>query len=340
MTRTCVNGACAGSCVAGALGCDGSNDTETCDSSGNWVVGTSCTSLTKTCVAGACTGSCVAGAVGCDGSNDTETCDSSGDWVVGTSCTSQTKTCVGGSCTGSCGDGVSACTGSNAPETCSAAGTWVVGTSCTTSNQTCVNGTCSGSCAPGQTQCSGLYQPQSCSSTGTWQDNGLACVNYCSKGACIPADCQGADGGIFTCGAGQSCCSSPSNFTSSCAATCGSGTYAVNCQGNTGTDECPSGTECCGTVVYDGAFGTPLSPICTTQSLTASCQTACAASPPPGTAGQCGTALAPKTYTVQMCDSAADCSGAYPKCCRMGLSLYSWCVTAAEAASASATKCD
>ena len=90
---------------------------------------------------------------------------------------------------------------------------------------------------------------------------------------------------------------------------------------------------CCGTLVYDGAIGFVL---CSTQSLTSSCQSTCSDSPPPTTGG-CGTAARPQPYTVHLCNSAADCSGTNAHCCAFGLSPYAWCAPASEVAYA--TRC-
>ena len=104
----------------------------------------------------------------------------------------------------------------------------------------------------------------------------------------------------------------------------------MDCQGNSGTNGCPSGTACCGSLVYDGTFGATF--ICNTQSLTTSCQSTCTDAPPAITAFACGTVGSPKTYTVHMCNAASECSGTNGKCCSFGLLPYAYCVPNSEVA--------
>ena len=98
--------------AAGRSAAPASNQTETCNATGNWVVGTSCTSMTKTCKAGTCMGTCVVGVAACNG-NVPQSCDANGDPVVGTSCTNSTTTCVNGVCSGVCVSGPWGATGAN-----------------------------------------------------------------------------------------------------------------------------------------------------------------------------------------------------------------------------------
>jgi hypothetical protein len=131
------------------------------------------------------------------------------------------------------------------------------------------------------------------------------------------------------------CCETPTTFAESCALSCGASAGAIACAGNTGPNECPAGTLCCGSLVVKGGTA----PACTTQSLSTACQATCADAAP--VVGQtCGTAAAPKAYTLRMCTAKADCAGdtGATNCCSFGGSPLAWCVNGADAA-ASGARC-
>lgn len=221
----CEDGKCTGLCKPGDGRCDG-DVPQTCDSSGQWVTGSPCPIL---CSAGKCTDSCVVGELQCNGYVP-QICTDAGVWQDGTPCP---FVCEGGSCAGICEPGTRQCEG-KVPQTCSADGQWKSGAEC---SYVCSAGDCTGVCVPGSKQCVGL-EPETCSDLGQWV-TGTPCTYVCALGACtgvctpgekkcdgkIPQECDGL---------GQWGNGSP------CPILCTAGTCTGNCT--------PGATQCNGKV--------------------------------------------------------------------------------------------
>jgi hypothetical protein len=298
-----------GGMVGSESGTEGGGDANPGDS------GPTCTTGAKRCVA-----------------NAVQTC-SNGQWGTALPCTNET--CVSGTgtgtCTGMCAPGQTHCM-NNGVQMCTGGGAWGAAAACT--HQTCVSGTgtgtCTGVCAPMDVQCMG-NQPQNCDANGNWQNNGTACTTSCVAGACtagVGPDCRAADGGIYTCSAGQHCCVNTSTQASSCAASCAPPLYAVDCAGASGTNQCGAQT-CCGTLVISG--GTL--PNCTASELTSACTSGTCNDNPPGGLGACN----PASHIIKLCTAVADCAGdanGNTMCCRFSTSPLYWCVGSAFGSSA------
>ncbi len=218
-----------------------------------------------------------------------------------------------------CSASATRCVG-NSLETCSSAGQWGEAMPCT--DQTCTSDQCTGECAPTQVQCDGL-QPQSCSASGDWQDKGSPCAVSCTgAGVCTAPMCGLGSKGAAQCAAGDSCCYDSTTYEESCQATCSSSTGVMDCMGNTGTNECGSGTVCCGTIVLVGGVAGS----CDVSSFTSSCQTTCAEDLP---GLSCGSSHDPLTFTLRLCSSADDCAddsnGTH--CCEYNDVPIYWCVS-------------
>ncbi len=198
-SQTCVNGSCVGVCAPGQTKCDGStNSVQTCDSSGNWVDSTNCTTTSQTCVqnsSGAtCTGACAPGQTDCS-NNWLQTCSTQGQWANATNCTTDAppQTCTCGStcsCSGVCAPGQAECDpgGNNYLQYCDGTGNWQDSFLC---QYVCVAGqtACSGVCTPGAIQCN-QGMPQQCNGAGQWMScNSPACLTGVAP---MPAVAQGA----------------------------------------------------------------------------------------------------------------------------------------------------
>jgi hypothetical protein len=136
--------------------------------------------------------------------------------------------------------------------------------------------------------------------------------------------CLSSDGGEAQCAHGDNCCSQGMGKATagSCAATCTAPAYALDCTGNTGTNECGAGTVCCATLVIDGGVVGD----CTIAELSSSCQASCA-DDLPGTT--CGSPEDPLTFTLRLCTATADCASddSRTSCCAYEDSPIYWCVS-------------
>jgi hypothetical protein len=130
------------------------------------------------------------------------------------------------------------------------------------------------------------------------------------------------------------CCFNPTTNRETCG-TCtgsvdgGAGSTVLDCLGNTGTNECPAGTLCCGTAVLGSLTVISSGYACTMLSVSSSCQTSCADNPP----RVCASTANPSSSTVRLCTTAADCASdtGNPYCCSFGATgdqaTISWCAS-------------
>ena len=152
----------------------------------------------------------------------------------------------------------------------------------------------------------------------TGQDTG---VDTGQEAAIVPGPrCVDSDGGFFFCAQGEHCCVNGPTRAATCATSCASGTYAVDCPGGTGAGGCGS-QFCCGTITFNGG----VVPNCNASQLTSSCVDSCnSMAGYPGQGGCTGTS------TIRYCTAAADCMGepnGNTSCCNFGaLNPLNWCV--------------
>ena len=139
--------------------------------------------------------------------------------------------------------------------------------------------------------------------------------------------CPVSSGGLDTCNTGEHCCLAAPTRATTCAATCNTGSYPVDCPGASGPGGC--GTQsCCGTLVFDGGATTTN---CYVPKLTAGCTDTCNDNFPAAVASCRG------AYTVRLCTAGADCAGdlaGNTYCCNFGSppGSFNWCVAGTIAA--------
>jgi formylglycine-generating enzyme required for sulfatase activity len=222
-TPVCFQGECV-ACSTGTSACYSDTQIETCNGSGVWVLGSTCTYAcigTVGMAPGTCGGVCVPGTTMCTSHTQVETCTASGAWGPATTCTNAcvgTVGAVGSNCGGVCVPGTTACASDTQLETCSTSGAWVPGSTCMYACIGTANtapGSCGGSCVPNATQCSG-NGVETCGSIGAW-GSAVACTSdqTCWDGACFTtatttgASCATSGAGLTNCGASsESCCTS------------------------------------------------------------------------------------------------------------------------------------
>ena len=135
--------------------------------------------------------------------------------------------------------------------------------------------------------------------------------------------CPAPGGGFNSCKTGEHCCVDAPTRATTCAATCDTGQYPVDCPGASGPGGCGTQT-CCGTLEFDGG---PSAANCYVPKLTGNCADSCNDNFPATLASCRG------TYTVQLCTTAADCAGDVAGniyCCNFGnpAGSFNWCVAA------------
>jgi hypothetical protein len=133
--------------------------------------------------------------------------------------------------------------------------------------------------------------------------------------------CPASSGGFDTCNTGEHCCVDAPARAATCASTCDTVSYPVDCPGASGPGGCGS-QSCCGTLVYDGGSMTTN---CYVPKLTAGCADTCNDNFP-ATVAMCR-----GSFTVRLCTAAADCAGSANGsiyCCNFGNppNSFNWCV--------------
>ncbi len=182
--KVCVAGLCdavgkeCDECKAGATDCDGKTP-RSCDTTGRWKAGTTCSGSTPVCRAGICApGACATGDHRCTG-DILEQCNTE---LTGFD---PVKVCPSGLCdsTGKecdeCKSGSADCVG-NTPRACDSTGHWKTLTACSGSTPLCKSGICAaGACVAGEYRCSGSVL-ETCNSGLT----GFDPVMTCGSGLC------------------------------------------------------------------------------------------------------------------------------------------------------------
>lgn len=156
----CVDGVCAGECVAGDHRCvDGAF--EECNGGNEWEEVEDCPAVCDE--RNGCVASCEVGTYQCNGATRRERCSSDGVWVPQQTCD---FLCDGGACQGTCDPGDQECRGLGA-FTCGGDAEWH-GISCAFA---CLDGECV-ACDPGDERCKPNAttpgEVQLCSSSGVW----------------------------------------------------------------------------------------------------------------------------------------------------------------------------
>lgn len=331
----CTKGKCTGSCEQGWGDCNGSKETDGCethldaDPSNCGSCSIACSSNhvpTPACTAGVCSGACASGWSDCDGNLLTNGCelqteaDPNNCGGCGLKCSSNhlaSVACSAGTCNGACAAGYNDCNGNKQTDGCESQtqadpfNCGACGNVCSTLHvaASCQAGLCNGACEWGWSDCDGNKQSNGCeTATGSDPSNCGACGMVCSSShvaaACVANVCAGA------CEAGWSDCNGNKQSDGcevlvasdvwncgSCGHVCSSNHVAPACASGVCSGTCDSGWVNC-----DGNLGSN------------GCEVFPATDPV--NCGSCGV-LCSANHVTQVCSSGAcagTCYAGYANC--------------------------
>ncbi|MBI2391917.1 MAG: hypothetical protein HYV09_20165 [Deltaproteobacteria bacterium] len=163
---------------------------------------------------------------------------------------------------------------------------------------------CSSASSGGSAADTGVVADASADTKGDAAKPDAAKSDAAKSDAAGDSSTAGVKCGDTVCSVGQVCCASgdaDAGFTTTCAATCPSGSVTLACDG---PEDCKTDAPiCCAEVDTEGT-----SPACTFSKGISECRTACAGSIPEGGC--------PGRATVRPCHKPADCTDPkYPYCC-------------------------